>query len=69
MTIQKITIDSRVKHIPQSEQVQSDSRERDSKLNKVYDNSFPHKQNKKLSQNNKKFIAKISAQDIKIKTR
>ena len=69
MTKQKKTINSSVQKIPQNEQIQSISRERDSKLNKVYNNSFPHKQNKKLSQNSQKLIAKISAEEFKIKTR
>ena len=57
MTLRKITIDNSVKYIPQSEQTQ----ERDSKPNTIKNNSLPRKQNKKLSQNNKKLIKNITA--------
>ena len=65
MTIRKITIDNSVKHIPQSEQI----RERDCKPNTIKNISLLRKQNKKVSQNLKKFISKISAEGFKITKR
>ena len=61
MPVRKITVDNNVKYIPQSEQ----TRERDIKPHTVKNTSLPKKQNKKLSQNNAKFITnyqqKVSA--------
>ena len=54
MTLRKISIDTSVKYIAQSEQTQSVSR--DTKPNTMKNNSFPEKQNKKQPQNNKIFI-------------
>ena len=51
MTLQKTTSDNSVKHNGQSEQTK-----RDIKPNTIKNISIPEKQNKKLSQSNKKFI-------------
>ena len=57
MTLRKITFDKSVRYIPQSEQTQSISKERDSKSNTRRNSSLPRKQNKKHSQHNEKFVA------------
>ena len=58
MVLRKTTIDNSVRNIPKTEK----TRERDFKRNKMKNNSTPRKQNKNLSQNNKKFLKIISAQ-------
>ena len=50
MTLRKITIDNSVRCIPKSEQ-----------LSENKPKTIPRKQNKKISQNNKKFLNNISA--------
>ena len=55
MTLRKITIDNSVRYIPKSEQ----TRENKAK-------TIPRKQNKKLSQNNKKFLNNVSASGFKL---
>ena len=55
MTLRLNTIDNSLKYIAKSEQ----TRERD--IKPIKNDSLPRKQNKKLSQNNKKIITKISA--------
>ena len=57
MTLRKITIDNSVRYVPKGEQ----TKDRDSKPKKIKAASLSHKQNKKPSQNNKKFLKKISA--------
>ena len=57
MTLRKITIDSSVRYVPKSEK----PNEKEIKPKKTKAGSFPHKQNKKPSQNNKKFLKNISA--------
>ena len=52
MTLRKITIDNSVRYVPKSEQT------------KV--GSIPRKQNKKISQNNKKFLNNVSASGFKL---
>ena len=52
MTLRKITFDSSVRYIPKTDQIEGGF----IKPNKRKNNSVPRKQNKKLSQNNKKFI-------------
>ena len=59
MTLGKITIDNSVKYIAKIEQTQSVSRE--SKPNKKKSNSFPRKQSKNMSQNNKKIGKNVAA--------
>ena len=50
MVLRKITVDNRVKYTPKNERTKG----RDSKSKKIKAGSVPRKQNKKLSQNNKK---------------
>ena len=57
MTLGKITIDYSVRYIPKPGQ----TKERDSKPKTKKAGSFPCKQNKKYSQNIKKFLKNISA--------
>ena len=57
MTLRKVTIDIRVKYIPQIEQNQK----RDSNPKTKKNVPLPRKGNKNLSQKNKKLIEKISA--------
>ena len=57
MTLRKTTVDNSVNFIPQSEQTQSFSRDIKPNTRKVV--SLPRKQNKKLSQNIKKFVKDI----------
>ena len=56
MTLRKITIDKSVKLIPQSEQIQSISKERYSKPKTIRIKSLPRKQDESLSENSKKLI-------------
>ena len=51
MTLRKITIDNSVRYIPKNEQTKA--------------GSLPRKQNKKISQNSKKFPRNISASGFK----
>ena len=60
MTLRKITIDNSVRYIPKSEQI----KEKEIKP-KIKAGSLPRKQNKKPSQNNKKFLKNISASGFK----
>ena len=53
MVLRKITIDNSVRYIPKTEK----TNEKDIKPKKVKAGSLPRKQNKKLSQNNKKWVA------------
>ena len=59
MVLRKITIDNSVRYIPKSEQT------RENKQNTIKNNSPAKKQNKNISQNNKKFPKNISAQAFK----
>ena len=54
MTLRKITVDNSVRYIPVTE-----------KTKRVKAGSLPRKQNKKPSQNNKKFLKNISASGFK----
>ena len=62
MVMRKITIDNSVRYIPKNEQ----TGERDIKPTKIQNNSTPRKQNKNISQNNKKFHIIISASGFKL---
>ena len=62
MTLRKITIDNSVRYIPKSEQ----TKEREIKSKKIKAGSLPRKQNKQISQNNKKFLNNISTSGFKI---
>ena len=53
MTLRKITVNNSVRYIPKIEQ----TKEKDSKQKTTKAGSLPRKQNKKLSQNNEKWIA------------
>ena len=59
MTLRKITIDNSVRYIPKSEQ----TKEEEIKPKKA--GSIPRKQNKKPSQNYKKFLKNFSASGFK----
>ena len=61
MTLRKITVDNSVRYIPKSEQ----TKEEEIKPKKIKAGSLPRKQNEKPSQNNKKFLKKISASGFK----
>ena len=60
MTLSKITIDNSVRYIPKSEQT------REKKTKTIKAGSLPRKQNKKISQNNKKFLNNVSAAGFKL---
>ena len=62
MTLRKITIDNSVRYFPKSEQ----TKERVSKPKTTKVGSIPRKQNKKISQNNKKFLNNVSASGFKL---
>ena len=57
MVLKNITLDSSVRYIPISEK----TKEKDIKANKVTAGSLPRKQNKKISQNSKKFLNNVAA--------
>ena len=57
MVLRKITVDSGVRYIPKSEQ----TKEKYIKPKTKKAGSLPRKQNKKVSQNNKKFLYNVSA--------
>ena len=65
MTLRKITIDISVRHIPIIEK----TKERESKPKTKKAGSLPRKQNKNISQNNKKFLKNISASGFKYITK
>ena len=60
MTLRKITIDNKVRYIPKPEQMG------ENKTKTIKTGSLPRKQNKKISQNNKKFLNNISASGFKL---
>ena len=63
MVLRKITNDNSVRYIPKSEQM------REIKTKTLKAGSLPRKQNKKPSQNNKKFLKNISASGFKYITK
>ena len=65
MTLRKITIDNSVRYVAKSEQ----TKEKEIKPKKTKAGSLPRKQNKKPSQNNKKFLKNISASGFKYITK
>ena len=65
MTLRKITCDNSVRYIPKSEQ----TKEREIKPKKIKAGSLPRKQNKNISQNNKKFLKNISASGFGVLTK
>ena len=62
MTLRKITVDNSVRYVPKTQQ----TKEKEIKPKKVKDDSLPHKQNKNISQNNRKFIKKVTASGFAI---
>ena len=61
MTLRKITIDKSVRYVPKSEQ----TKERESKPKTIKADSRLRKQNKNISQNNKKLLKKVTASGFK----
>ena len=57
MTLRKITIDNSVRYVPKSEK----PKEKEIKPKTTKAGSLPRKQNKNISQNNKKFIKNVAA--------
>ena len=57
MVLKKITIDNSVRFIPKFEQ----TKEKDIKPKPIKAGSLPKKQNKSISQNNKKFLKNVAA--------
>ena len=58
MTLRKITVDNSVRYIPKSEK----TKERQIKpKKKIKTGSVPHRQNKNISQNSKKFLKNVAA--------
>ena len=53
MTLRKITVDISVKNVPITEK----TKQKEIKPKPIKAGSLPHKQNKKLSKNNKKWVA------------
>ena len=64
MVLRKTTIDKSVRYIPKKEQ----TKENDIKP-KIKAGSLSHKQNKNITQNNKKFIKKVTASGFKYITK
>ena len=60
MTLRKLTIDNNVRYIPKSEQM----RDWDIKAKTIKAGSLPRKQNKYISQNNKKILQNTTAQSF-----
>ena len=58
MVLKKITVDNSVRYVPKNEK----PKERDSKPKTTKAGSLPTKQNKNISQNNKKFLKKVTAE-------
>ena len=59
MVLRKITIDNSVRYILKSEQT------RENKTKTIKAGSLPSKQSKNISQNNKKFLKKVTASGFK----
>ena len=57
MVLRKTTIDNSVRYIPKSEQI----KEKSIKPKTIKAGSLPHKQNKNISQNSKKFLKNVEA--------
>ena len=64
MTLRKITIDNSVRYVPKSEQTKE--KQIKPKPKPIKAGSLPRKQNKNISQNNKKFLKKVTASGIAI---
>ena len=61
MFLRKLKFDDSVRYIPKKEQ----TKEKNIKPNTMKADSLPRKQNKDISQNNRKFLKKNSAQGFK----
>ena len=61
MTLRKITIDNSVRYIPITEKTE----EKDIKSKTIKADSLPRKQSKNISQDNKKFLEKVTASGFK----
>ena len=61
MVLRKITIDNSVRYIPKTEK----TNEKEIKPETTKAGSLPRKQNKNISQNNKKFLKKVTASGFK----
>ena len=57
MTLRKITVDNSVRYIPRTEK----TKEKEIKSKTIKAGSLPRKQNKKPSQNSKKFLKNVAA--------
>ena len=62
MTLRKITIDNSVRYIPITEKK---TKEKEIKSKTIIAGSLPRKQNNNISQNNKKFLKKVTASGFK----
>ena len=62
MTLRKITIDNSVRYVPKSEK----PKEKEIKPKTTKTGSLPRKQNKNISQNNKKFIKNVAASEFAV---
>ena len=61
MTLRKITIGNSVRYTPITEK----TKEKEIKSKTIRADSLPRKQNKNISQNNKKFLKKVTASGFK----
>ena len=64
MTLRKVTIDNLVRYIPKSEK----TKEKGIEPETIKAGSMPRKQNKKISQNTKKFLENVAASEFGILT-
>ena len=62
MVLRKITVDNSVRYIPKSEQ----TKEKEIKPKSIKVGSLPRKQNKKITQNNKKVLKNVAASEFGI---
>ena len=65
MVLRKITIDNSVRYIPKTEK----TKEKQIKPKTIKAGSLPHRQNKNISQNSKKFLKKVAASGFGILTK
>ena len=65
MTLRKITIDNSVGYIPKNEQTKSKKQSDKIQPISAGGKSSTRKQNKNISQNNKKFLKKVTASGFK----
>ena len=67
MVLRRITVDNSVRYIPKNEQTRENKKQRD-KIQPISGGGKPNtrKQNKNISQNNKKFLNNVSASGFKL---